>query len=142
MLPSEVGERTEAVILAALVAAGKDELVPFGAYLPYDLAYEEGGKLVKIQCKSGRERNGVIIFRTCYVGRGPARDYRGIIDVFGVYCHDRGEVYLVPVEDVPPRGAHLRLDPPKNGQQARIRMAAPYLLTDQIPRVVEQSHDL
>lgn len=125
------------MILAALVASGKEVLVPFGGHLPYDLAYEEDRKLVRVQCKSGRERHGVIVFRTHCVGRGLARDYRGVVDVFGVYCHDRGEVYMVPVEDVPPRGAYLRLDPPKNGQQARIRLASPYLLTDHIPKLAE-----
>jgi ArsR family transcriptional regulator len=87
------------------------------------------GKLVKVQCKSGRERNGSIVFRTYSVGRGPARDYRGEVDVFGVYCHDRKEVYLVPVRDVPLRGASLRLTPPRNGQRSGIRMAAHYLIS-------------
>ena len=139
MLPSRVGERAEAVVLAALAAAGKQVLIPFGGHLPYDLAYEENGRLIKVQCKSGRQRDGVIVFRTCYVGRGPVRDYRGAADVFGVYCHDRGEVYLVPVEDVPLRGAHLRLEPPKNKQSKGIRMAADYLLTAEVPKLAPNS---
>jgi hypothetical protein len=114
--------------LAALVRAGKEVLVPFGGHRRYDLAYEEGGRLIKVQCKSGRERSGAITFRTYSVGRGPAKDYRGDVDVFGVYCHDRGEVYLVPVKDVPFRAAHLRLSPARNGQESGVRWAAGYLL--------------
>ena len=128
MSPSEVGERAEAAVLAALVAAGKEVLTPFGAHRGYDLAYAENGRLVKVQCKAGRHRRGAVAFRTYYEGRGPARDYRGEIDVFGVYCHSRGEVYLVPVEDVPLRGATLRLEPTLNGQRAGVRWASDYLL--------------
>ena len=127
--PSEIGERAEAAVLAALVGAGKQVLVPFGGQRRYDLAFEEGGRLVKVQCKSGRVRNGALIFRTHSIGRGPARDYREDVDVFGVYHHDRREVYLVPVGDVPVRGAHLRLSPARNGQQSGVRSAAQYLLS-------------
>ena len=70
MLPSETGERTEAAVLAALAGAGKQVLIPFGGHLPYDLAYEEGGRLVKVQCKSGRERDGVIVYRNLLRGAG------------------------------------------------------------------------
>lgn len=128
MTPSEIGERAEAVVLAALAGAGKHVLLPFGGQRRYDLAYEEAGRLVKVQVKSGRERKGAIIFRTHSVGRGPPMDYREDVDFFGVYCHDRREVYLVPVGDVPPRDAHLRLNPPRNGQQSGIRWASQYLL--------------
>ena|SRR5687768_4706586 len=93
MMPSEIGERAEAAVLAALTCAGKQVLVPFGGQRRYELAYEEAGRFVRVQCKSGRERSGAIVFRTYSVGRGPARDYREEVDVFGVYCHERGEVY-------------------------------------------------
>lgn len=129
MTPSEIGERAEAAVLAALVSAGKQVLVPFGGQRRYDLAYEEDGRLVKVQCKSGRERKSAIVFRTYSVGRGPARDYRDDVDVFGVYCHERDEVYLVPVDHLPSRGAHLRLRPARNGQQSGVRWASPYLLS-------------
>ena len=129
MTPSQIGERAEAAVLAALVRAGKQVLVPFGGQRRYDLVFEEDGRLVKVQCKSGRERKGAIVFRTYSVGRGPARDYLEDADIFGVCCHDRNEVYLVPVSEVPPRGAHLRLSRARNGQQSGVRWASRYLLT-------------
>lgn len=132
MTPSQVGERAEAAVLAALACAGKDVLVPFGGQRRYDLAYEENGRLVRVQCKSGREEKGAIVFRIYSISRGPARDYRDDADVFGVYCHDRGEIYLVPVGDVPSFAAALRLDPPKNGQRSGVRWAEPYLLHRQL----------
>jgi hypothetical protein len=62
------------------------------------------------------------------VVRGSIRNYRDDIDFFGVYCHDSGEVYLVPVDDVPSRVASLRLSPARNGQQVGVRWASQYLL--------------
>lgn len=109
MLPSEIGERSEAAVLGALACAGKQVLVPFGGQRRYDLAYEEDGRLIKVQCKTGRESDGVIVFHSYSLGRGPMRDYRGEVDVFGVYCHARGEVYLVPVRPlVAPDAPHYR----------------------------------
>jgi hypothetical protein len=79
----------------------------------------------------------VIEFRTASLARnGPPRDYRGDADFFAVYCHSRGDVYLVPVEDCPSRGAHLRLEPARNRQRSGVRMASDYLLTtDAVPRL-------
>lgn len=116
-------------VLAALARAGKRVLKPFADHR-YDLAYEEDGALVKVQCKTGVVRNGVISFPTCSISRhGVRHDYRKDADYFGVYCHDRSEVYLVPVEEVPLRLAHLRVEPPRNGQKAGVRFAAQYLLS-------------
>lgn len=55
------------------------------------------------------------------------RDYQGEVDYFAVYCSETGGVYLIPIEDLPLRrqGA-LRVDPSRNGQQKRIRLAAKY----------------
>jgi ArsR family transcriptional regulator len=137
MLPSEIGERAEAAVLAALVGAGKHVLRPFGEQRRYDLAYEENGRLIKVQCKSGSVQKGAIRFPTRSVGRRSVRDYRGDVDFFGVYCHDRREVYLVPVADVPSRLASLRFTPARNGQKVGVRVAAPYLLSAQQLTLIE-----
>ncbi len=130
MTPSQVGERAEAAVLAALVATRKEVLVPFGQ-CRYDLAYEDEGRLIKVQCKTGRLQDGTIDFRTQSVVHGTVRDYGTDVDLFAVYCHELGTVYLVPVADVPSRSrASLRVSPPRNGQQSKIRWAFPYLLTE------------
>jgi hypothetical protein len=52
-------------VVAALVAVGKHVLLPFGDNLRYDLAYEEeDGSFVRVQCKTGRLVDGVILFPT------------------------------------------------------------------------------
>jgi hypothetical protein len=125
------GKASEAVILAALVQLGKSVLIPWNEER-YDLAVDEGNRLVRIQCKTGTLRNGCIVFKTCITdARRPLGDggYHGQIDAFGVYCPQTQRVYLVPIEVVPSKNfGYLRVEPPLNGQVWRIRWAREYEL--------------
>lgn len=125
------GAVAEAQVLAALVQAGKQVLVPWGAQR-YDLVIDEGDRFRRIQVKCGWLKNGAICFNTAslayHIGGG-ARSYAGEIDLFAVYCPQTGKVYLVPIEDVPTgRQASLRVAPTGNGQLRGIRWAKDYEL--------------
>jgi len=140
MKPSEIGDRTELAVMAAIASTGHRVLVPFSSYLRFDIAFDFHGRLIKVQCKSGRELKGAVVFETADRTAGVGRDYRDDADLFGVYCHGRQEAYLVPVNDVPRRSASLRLTVPRNKQKAGIRMAEPYLVKDgRLPDAVVQS---
>jgi hypothetical protein len=66
-------------------------------------------------------------------GLAPAwRPYRDDVDYFGVYCPDTDAVYLVPITDVPDRGACLRVKPTKNNQAKGVRWAKDYVLGDKV----------
>jgi PD-(D/E)XK endonuclease len=128
---SSIGNRTEAMVLAALVQAGYRPLIPFGGGHPYDIALDEGGsRLTRVQCKTGRLfKEGVVFFPTAIWCRNLSyRSYRGDVDLFGVYCADTGQVYLVPIADVPEKAASLRVVPPKNGQTRGVRWAKDYVI--------------
>ena len=56
------------------------------------------------------------------------KHYRGQADYFAVYCPETKGVYLVPVDAVGVAQAHLRLIPPKNGQEKNVRWAKDYEL--------------
>jgi len=49
-----------------------------------------------------------------------------------VYCPDTDAVYLVPITDVPDRGACLRVKPTKNNQAKGVRWAKDYVLGDKV----------
>ena len=111
----------------------------FRTYLPFsentrcDLVLDDGERLSRVQCKSGRFRNGAVRFKACssYAHhphpKVAKRDYEGEIDYFAVYCRETGGVYLVPISDVPVTNtATLRVEPTKNGQRSRIRPAERY----------------
>jgi hypothetical protein len=48
------GEITESVTLARLVQLGYEWLIPWGHDHRYDIAIDDDGKLVRIQCKTAR----------------------------------------------------------------------------------------
>lgn len=139
--PKAVGDRSEAHVLAALVEHYPTVLMPWGENCRYDFVIEtEDGRLLRIQCKTGRLRKGAVLFNTSsftyhhpkYAGRGTvqhcSRGYDEDAELFAVYCRDNRRVYLVPVEDVPASGGSLRVEPTKNGQHNGIRWAAQYEL--------------
>jgi hypothetical protein len=131
MNSSDIGGRTEAVVLAELAKAGFTVLIPFGV-ARYDMAIDDrtGDRLKTVQCKSGRLRGGCIVWNACSQDRSSRRvNYRGQVDYFGVWCSDTGDVFLVPVEDVGPNEGRLRVLPALNGQKARIRSAEKYKIT-------------
>ena len=51
---SRKGEITESMILARLVQLGYECLIPWGHDHRYDIAIDDDGKLVRIQCKTPR----------------------------------------------------------------------------------------
>jgi PD-(D/E)XK endonuclease len=131
--PKDVGDRTTLAVMLALRELGFALLVPFGENTRYDLVIDDGATLARVQCKTGRLRNGAIRFKACssYAHhprpRMPARHYQDDVDFFAVHCPDTGGVYLIPIADLTVKweGA-LRIDPPRNGQKLRVRTAANY----------------
>ena len=133
--PKWVGDRTTIAVIAAFQLAGYGVYLPLGENTRCDLVVEQDSKLTRVQCKTGRLRNGVVSFAVCSTyghHRNPLatrRTYHGEIDVFGVYCLDTSTVYVVPIQDAPGGSrASLRINPPRNNQRRRIRLAADYEL--------------
>jgi hypothetical protein len=133
--PKTIGDRTTLAVLVALREVGYSTLVPFGENTRYDLAIDDGEKLYRVQCKTGRLRNGAVKFATCSsYAHHPnpkmiTRHYKGEIDLFAVYCPETTDVYLVPIDDVDTnRRASLRVLPSRNNQQKGIRDANDYLV--------------
>jgi hypothetical protein len=130
--PVDVGQRTEAIILAELVKRGFRVLMPFGTNHRYDLVLDLEDRFVRVQCKTGRLRRGVINFNAQSVRANTKRVYRrsygGEIDLFAVFCPDNGRVYAVPVEDATSTHGSLRVEPTANGQLKGVRWAADYEL--------------
>ena len=135
MTPKELGERTEAAVIAELVKLGFCVLLPFGDSRRYDIVIEHRGRFLRLQCKTGRLRNGVVQFRaasTVYQPDGATkrfRSYHGEIDAFVVYCWETDAVYVVPMDDVGSWDCFLRVDAAANGQVKHVRLAADYVLT-------------
>jgi hypothetical protein len=131
--PKSVGDRSTLAIMLGLQAAGFSVLLPFGENTRYDLVIDDGKRLARVQCKTGRLRAGAVRFKACSSyqhhrsPRAPARHYLGEVDFFAVHCPETEGVYLIPIEHLNvKRQGGLRVEPPRNGQRRRVRNASNY----------------
>jgi hypothetical protein len=131
--PVDVGQRSEAAIIAELVKRGYRILMPYGINHRYDLVIDTGDRLLRAQCKTGRLRDGVILFNTVSVRVNTRRTFvtpydADQIDLFLIYCPDTDRVYALDVREAASSHGALRVDPAANGQAKRIRWAADHEL--------------
>jgi hypothetical protein len=131
--PKKIGDRSQLAVMLALRDRGLGVYVPFGENTRCDLIIEDGPRLSRLQCKTGRLRLGAVRFAVCSCyshHRNPGesrRTYEGQIDFFAVYCPETRGVYLVPIDDVPVKSqAALRVEPTRNGQKVNIRASTDY----------------
>jgi prevent-host-death family protein len=130
------GAVAEAKIAAHAIQLGIEVLKPIAEHGRYDLAFDLGDRILRVQCKWGAlDRDaGIVCVRvggsrhtpSGYVLTSYAPDE---IDAMAVYCEDLGNVYLLPVNVVAgKRQLHLRVSPPRNSQRACINLADQYQL--------------
>jgi hypothetical protein len=129
MNTSAIGSQTEGIVLAAILRAGKQVLLPFNGAQRYDLVVDENGQFMRVQCKTAVYEGGCVVFNSAGKRRDGTRvGYLGDADLFGVYCPALDQVYLVPVGDVKQIEGRLRVTPTRNGQARGVRWASQYLL--------------
>jgi hypothetical protein len=98
----------------------------------YDLIFDVGAGLIRVQCKWACRYGDVIIAR-CYSSRRTAdglrrRVYRDDeVDAFAAYCAEFDRCYFLPIECMPPSGTvQLRLEKSRNNQRSGVRWASTY----------------
>ena len=126
-----IGNISEAKVLAALVEAGYTVSKPFGDGHKYDFVIDDGKTLLRVQCKTGRFKNGCISFNAFSVAgnsNGKSQAYTDLADIFAIYCPDNEQVYIVPVPKVGISKVYLRVEPSQNNQQKRVRWAREHVL--------------
>jgi prevent-host-death family protein len=139
------GAIAEMKIATAAVELGIPVLRPMAEHGRYDLAFELGGRLVRVQCKWGAlDRDAGVIklnLQTCrhtpngYVYGSYSPDE---IDFVAAYCAELDRCYLLPISLVEGRRAiHLRLSAPRNGQRACINREIDFRLTGAVAQLGE-----
>jgi hypothetical protein len=116
MSTKQVGDGSEAVVLAELVDRGYSVSVPFGDNDPYDLLVDTGTDLYRVQVKTGWLEGGRIRFKTgsktTRNGEPTVEDYTDEeVDVFAVRCEELGTLYWVPFSEVGSKSTYLRVEP-------------------------------
>jgi hypothetical protein len=118
--------------------------MPVGESARYDLVIDKEGKFSRVQVKTGRLRNGVILFNAYsshyHRKSSSCKPYTDEIDFFGVYCPELSSVYLIPIAATARLSGTMRVHPTRNGQSSQVRWAQPYLISvEPIPQVVGAS---
>jgi prevent-host-death family protein len=140
------GAIAEAKISAAAIELGIAVLKPVAEHGRYDLAFEIGGRIYRVQCKWGRldSEAGVIkvnltsswCTRTGYERRSYSEDE---IDLLAIYCADTGRCYLLPSALVAGRRAiYLRHSPTRNYQRACINLSSEYEFDGAVAQLEER----
>ena len=141
------GNIAEAEIATAAIRQGVDVLKPLVEHGRYDLIFDVGSRLLRIQCKWGAyDREAELVRVRVGTSRHTPRGYVvgtysvSEIDALGIYCGDLDETYLVPIGVVAgQRQLHLRLGPARNGQRAGLHFAADHRLSGAIAQLGERS---
>lgn len=120
------GHLSESKVLAAFIQAGFIVSLPFGGCAPYDFIIDVGARLLKVQVKTGRLRNGCVLFAAQRIsGHSGVRRQpyaAGDFDLFAVYCPDNDRIYLLPMLEGLAEG-RLRVNKTGNNQRQKIRWA-------------------
>jgi hypothetical protein len=123
---NSIGDLSTAQIIARLLKIGKTVLIPFGNKR-YDLVLDEDGVFKRIQCKTGRLKNGVIEFKTSSVDRaGKNIHYKGQVEAFGVYCPELDKTYLIPISKTGKKSCSLRVQESINKQVKKTNLASDF----------------
>jgi prevent-host-death family protein len=143
---NQKGTIAELKIAAAAAELGIPVLRPMTDHCRFDLAFEVGERILRVQCKWGSlDDEGAVIrvnLQTFFLtyGRQRRRAYaENEIDLLGVYCGGVDRCYLLPSALVAGRRQiHLRLRPTRNGQRACLNDAAEYDFAGAIAQVGER----
>jgi PD-(D/E)XK nuclease superfamily protein len=145
---NDKGNIAEAAIALEAIRLGIDVLKPVTEHTRYDLAFDLGHRILRVQCKWARLDGAVVCahlvgFR--HTARGPVRSTYSAdeIDAVALYCDELRRVYLVPIETVDGQSPiHLRLRPPKNAQRAAINWAEQFPLSGAVAQLGERRHGM
>ena len=123
------GNIAEQAIALAATQLGVDVYRPVGEGGRYDMIFDIGSRLVRVQCKWAPRRRGCVVVRCVSNRRGPdgfiARAYTAEeVDAVAAYCADEDRCYLIGAALIAGRREFcLRLDVPRNGQRGSINWA-------------------
>ena len=128
------GAIAETKIAAAATELDIPVLRPITEHARYDLAFEIGERLYRVQCKWGSLDEERAVIRVslrsswCTPSGYERRQYkRDEIDLVAVYSGELDRCYLLPHELAVGRsGIWLRLTPPKNAQRASVNLASQF----------------
>jgi hypothetical protein len=129
MTTDQKGAIAEACIAAAALKLGIEVYRPVSEGGRYDMIFDLGAELLRVQCKWVARRNGVLtVF--CISSRRTAEGFRRRtysaheVDAIAAYCLELDRCFLIPISLVASRPSiALRIEPSRNNQRRGINWA-------------------
>ena len=134
LTPTQKGGLAELEIAAAAAELGIIVSRPMLEGRRYDLIFDIGHRLLRVQCKWATRRGDVVVIRIRTSRHTPNGYVQGTysadeVDGIAAYCAALKLCFYVPIADVDGQGfLHLRLAPARNCQVLGVKMAADYPL--------------
>jgi hypothetical protein len=145
MNSNQKGNIAEQAIALEAMKLGIPVLKPMAEHERYDLAFDLGSRILRVQCKWAQRKDGVVCVhlsrcRTSRRGYVRATYLEHEIDAFAAYCHDLDRSYLFPASLAAGQYMiHLRLTPPKNAQRASLNWAQDYEMPGAVAQLGERA---
>ena len=123
------GSIAESAIVHAAIKLGIGVSRPINEGVRYDLVFDLGPKLLRVQCKWALRRADVIVIHCRSARRGPEGMIRRAytpeeINAFAAYCAEIDRCYFIPLALMSPRSElWLRLTSTRNNQRLRVKWA-------------------
>ena len=142
------GGIAEARITAEAVELGVVVLRPLVEGRRYDLVFDVGGQLLRVQCKWASLKGDVVVIYTGGNRQTPRGYVRSTytaeeVDAIAAYCAATRACYLIPIAHVAGRHVtHLRLAAAANNQKVAIKYAADYEFTGAVAQLGERRHGM
>jgi hypothetical protein len=136
------GAIAESAIVHAAIKLGVGVYKPLTDGHRYDLIFDVGSKLLRIQCKWANQCRGAVVVRCYSARRGPegmiVRRYSAEeVDAIAAYCRETGCCYLIPPELFGGRRVvHLRVAASGNNQRMGINWAEAFALDAKLGALV------
>ena len=140
---NQKGGIAETAITAAATKLGVAVFRPVVEHARYDLGFEIGDRIYRVQCKWGGLYEDGAVIRVSLTSSwctptGYERRYytKDEIDLVAIYCDELDQCYLLPSGLVAGRrGIQLRLTPPKNRQRACLNHAVDFELAGAVAQL-------
>ena len=132
--PSDKGAIAELKIAAAAADLGIVVAWPMMEGRRYDLIFDTGSRLLRVQCKWAPRMGDVVRVNTrtsrlTNLGHVRTTYSRREIDAVAAYCADLDECFLLPIADIDGQSmVRLRLRRARNNQTMGVKMASDYRL--------------
>jgi hypothetical protein len=109
---NDKGNIAEMAIALEATKLGIEVLKPVGEHVRYDLAFDLGDRILRVQCKWARLEGAVVCVNLVgyrLTSRGSIRSKYTAeeIDAVVAYCQELGRVYFLPAREVAGRAASI-----------------------------------